>query len=54
MAWLEQNWRKGLKKFSKINNVVNVFNNLKDFCCLDLKCYVLFPNFLLDLYTFID
>ena len=37
-------WNKGerLEKFVKINNVVTVLNDMKDFCCLDLKCSAMF------------
>ena len=47
--------RVGLEKFSTMYMfTVNVFSDMKGFCCLDLKmfCYVLFYNFLLDLYSF--
>ena len=33
---------RGLEKFCKIDNVVTMLNDMKDFCCLDLKCSVLF------------
>ena len=29
------------KDWKNFNNVVNVFNDMKDFCCLDLKCSVM-------------
>ena len=32
----------GVEKFSKVNNEVNVFNDIKDFCCLNLKCSAMF------------
>ena len=31
-----------LKKLSKTDNVITLLNDIKDFCCLDLKRYVLF------------
>ena len=34
-------WR-GLEKVCKINNVVSELNDMKAFCCLDLKCSVCF------------
>ena len=45
----------GLEKFSTMCVfTVNVFSDMKGFCCLDLKmfCYVLFYNFLLNLCSF--
>ena len=33
----EEGW-----KVLKMNNVVNIFNDVKDFCWLDLKCFVAF------------
>ena len=40
---MEQNWSgKGLEKFCKINSVVTMLNDLKNFCCLHLKCSVMF------------
>ena len=36
-----------LEKLCKINNMVTMPNDMKDFCCLDLKCPVMicFPTF---------
>ena len=31
-----------LEKFCKINNVVMMLKDMKDFCCLDLKCSAVF------------
>ena len=31
-----------LEKFCKINNVVTMLNDMKDFSCIDLKCSVMF------------
>ena len=31
-----------LEKFCKINDVVTMFNDIKGFCYLDLKCSVMF------------
>ena len=33
---------RGLERFCKINKVVVMLNNMKDFSCLDLKCSVMF------------
>ena len=33
---------RGLAKLCKINNVVTMLNDMKDFCWLDLKCSVMF------------
>ena len=33
---------RGLEKLCKINNVVAMLNEMKNFCCLDLKCSVMF------------
>ena len=37
MVGIKLEWVGGWKNFRKINNVVNVSNDMKDFCCLDLK-----------------
>ena len=41
-----------METFYKIDNMVIMLNDMKKFCCLDLKCSVLFYNFLLDLNSF--
>ena len=52
-SWTKIGAGRELEKLCKINNVVAMLNDVKDFCCSDLKCcYVLLSNFLLDLYSF--
>ena len=41
-SWKKIGAGRGLKKFSQINNVVTVLNDMKYFCCLDLKRSVKF------------
>ena len=41
-VWNKIGAGRGLEKFCKINNVVTMLNDLKDFCCLDLEYSVMF------------
>ena len=43
MASLKQNWSgEGVGRICKINNVVTMLNDMKDFGSLDLKCSGMF------------
>ena len=42
MVGIKLERRGGWKIFCEIDNEVNVVNDIKDFCCLNLKCSAVF------------
>ena len=38
-CWVKIGAERGLENSCKINNVVTILNDMKNVCCLDLKCF---------------